>query len=765
MPALHFDRILAAEHRAINRRRQRLGRAPLAVPDEGKAAGYARADMFETAGLALSGGGIRSAAFSLGAMQALAQHGVLDRIDYLSTVSGGGYAGTAVTVAMSEGAGDFPFVAGDDKSDTAAMKNLRYGANYLRSGSYWQMLLNVAVYLRGLAANLLLVGPVLLFFAAITLVANPTFLSLSEAGVFGFDPINRLLLDRGAFGVTITLGLIVLLAFFLWACVRRFFDGHSEMAGWWPRLGAGLLILLALSAFFELQPVVVRQLITFSRPSAGEVEAQSVYIGIVSWLMTFVPPAIAVIGFLSRTIGDILKSGAAGAGWKGYAARALSRMFVALAALSLPLMLWLAYLVLVYWGVKPASFVSASQGPDWLQQAVMAFVGEGWSQPYAVAYLAVGICGAISWFLLGPNSNSLHRLYRDRLSATFAAFMRGGEIVSADTLKLSALDPALAPFPIINAALNIHGSEAVNRHGRNADFFMFTPLHCGSQSTGYVVTGEVEKLDAALDVASAMAISGAAISSNMGTASMRSWRFTLALLNLRLGYWMRNPVRPEGGAFALPSRFYLLNEMIGNLDEKSRYIYLTDGGHIDNLGLYELLRRRCRLIVVIDGEADRDLRLPSFVQQQRFARIDLGIRIDLAWSKIGSGEARGAHGAIGVVEYPGGSRGTLLYVKSSLTGDENDYIADYARRHPAFPHETTGDQFFSEEQFEAYRALGFHCVHGLLGGKHPAQTGRDTLASVNAGSAAGTPAFDLRQALGLSAAPPRAARGGRGRSR
>jgi hypothetical protein len=74
----------------------------------------------------------------------------------------------------------------------------------------------------------------------------------------------------------------------------------------------------------------------------------------------------------------------------------------------------------------------------------------------------------------------------------------------------------------------------------------------------------------------------------------------------------------------------------------------------------------------------------------------------------------GPHVAVGCIDYGAGKSGWLVYVKSSLSGDENDYIRDYARRFPRFPHETTGDQFFSEEQFEVYRALGFHAMYGFL---------------------------------------------------
>lgn len=169
--------------------------------------------------------------------------------------------------------------------------------------------------------------------------------------------------------------------------------------------------------------------------------------------------------------------------------------------------------------------------------------------------------------------------------------------------------------------------------------------------------------------------------------------------------------------------FYLLREMFGLLKPRGKWLYLTDGGHVDNTGLYELLRRRCSHIIVIDAEADPHMTFSSFVKIQRYARIDLGARFNLRWDKIaatslgarasGAKPARGPHCAMGEITYSDGGEGKLIYVKASLSGDENVYIRDYARRYTEYPHETTSDQFFSEEQFEVYRALGFHCVHGI----------------------------------------------------
>jgi hypothetical protein len=174
--------------------------------------------------------------------------------------------------------------------------------------------------------------------------------------------------------------------------------------------------------------------------------------------------------------------------------------------------------------------------------------------------------------------------------------------------------------------------------------------------------------------------------------------------------------------------------------------------------------------VVADAEADVGMNFPSFIALQRYARIDLGIRIDLPWQKIAEttravmaanagkadmpAEQKGPHSALGIIHYDNGTQGHLLYLKSSLTGDENDYVRDYSRRNPSFPHETTADQFFSEEQFEVYRALGFHVAFDALKGQADIAMPDGTLQRINEpcgkqGSASATPVWKLAAMLGL----------------
>ena len=440
-------------------------------------------------------------------------------------------------------------------------------------------------------------------------------------------------------------------------------------------------------------------------------------------------------------------------------------MYVAGAAV--PVSLWVAYLYLSFWGIRNCADGSKCAGhtPSWL--AILADPVHG---SFLTLYLVVGLVLLVIGWLLSPNSNSLHRLYRDRLSKAFLfdpalrmaagawsqlrgeagqepdEALRNSDLQPLDDFRVSQLNCGRAPYHLINTALNIAASKYTNRRGRNADFFIFSPLYVGSEATGYVSTTEMEEAMPGLTAGSAMAISGAAASSNMGSATIKPLVPTLAILNIRLGYWLLNPAKVARSLRTsvvrqLFDKLYFMNELLGLLRENSETIYLTDGGHIENLGIYELLRRRCKLIIAADAEEDPEMSFGSLVTLERYARIDLSTRIGLPWADVrdatrkASAEvlqtggltfgsaARGPHCALGTIYYPrkkGDSdadcTGLLLYIKSSITGDENDYVLDYKRRNSSFPHEATLDQLFTEEQFEVYRALGFHALHSAFKG-------------------------------------------------
>ena len=206
------------------------------------------------------------------------------------------------------------------------------------------------------------------------------------------------------------------------------------------------------------------------------------------------------------------------------------------------------------------------------------------------------------------------------------------------------------PFPIFNTSINLTFGEDLAYQERKAASFAFTPLFSGynvgwtagrdprNQFNGFVDTRSyVYREEGGVMVATACAISGAAASPNMGYHSNPAVAFLLTVFNVRLGWWMRNPRRrciPCADESKLPSspRFgvlKLINELFGQSDDTTSYVYLTDGGHFDNMGLYELIRRRCRTILVCDAEEDPHLNFEGIGSAIRKARLDFGVEITL----------------------------------------------------------------------------------------------------------------------------------------
>ena len=340
----------------------------------------------------------------------------------------------------------------------------------------------------------------------------------------------------------------------------------------------------------------------------------------------------------------------------------------------------------------------------------------------------------LNYLFIDVNKSSLHGFYRDRLSKLYL-FRKGknpqSPVVPNDEQKLSELNgkDSVAPYHLINTTINLQGVEAPSARGRSSGFFLFSKHYCGGPHTTYAPTEDMQKWDKHINLGTAMAISAAAAAPNMGSTTVRSLSFILTLLNFRLGYWVPNPEPGARERGAVPwgapraGSWQLLSEAAGSLNAEGALVNLSDGGHLENLAIYELLCRKCSTIVAIDGEADPDLAFNGLVTLIRLAKIDLGvtIEIDLGRLKWGPDRHTRGHYAIGEIHYGPKHVGTLVYVKSSVTGDEDPFVKKYRADNPTFPHETTADQFFDETQFEAYRALGEHIggevVEGIAGKK------------------------------------------------
>jgi hypothetical protein len=148
-------------------------------------------------------------------------------------------------------------------------------------------------------------------------------------------------------------------------------------------------------------------------------------------------------------------------------------------------------------------------------------------------------------------------------------------------------------------------------------------------------------------------------------------------------------------------------------------VYVSDGGHFENLGVYELVRRKCMLIIACDASEDSHLTFRSIGNAIERCRVDFGVEISIDISAMVAGEAGSyarkswSWGRIRYTDDPAGD-GILLYIKARLTGSEPIDLVSYAATHTGFPNESTTNQWFTESQFESYRRLGQHVSASAL---------------------------------------------------
>jgi hypothetical protein len=413
---------------------------------------------------------------------------------------------------------------------------------------------------------------------------------------------------------------------------------------------------------------------------------------------------------------------------------------------------------------------------------------------FLLAFAVVLFVGLISSTSINVNRFSMHALYRNRLVRTFLGasnqgrrpnpftnFARGDNPAmhtlwpsrhtwDGETISERGGERSWRPFHIVNIALNVTSSqEHLEWQERKAASFTVSPLHCGSAITGFRSSkqyggySEKDLEQSGISLGTAMAVSGAAASPNQGYNSSPAVAFLMALFNVRLGWWLGNPGKKgevthkyDGPGNAVVP---FLAEMLGLTSDTNKYVYLSDGGHFENLGLYEMVRRRCRFIVVVDAGCDPEFAFEDLGNAVRKIEIDLGVPIQFhgldklksRHSHYGLGEAKAflhdleervrdprpgrsdkddlqppPYHAIGVVDYPAADgenaadgqvikKGIILYIKPAYHGIENSAgIRSYAISNPSFPHDDTANQWFGESQMESYRALGFEITDDLL---------------------------------------------------
>ena len=364
----------------------------------------------------------------------------------------------------------------------------------------------------------------------------------------------------------------------------------------------------------------------------------------------------------------------------------------------------------------------------------------------------LGVCLLVAW-RVDINEFSMHHFYKNRLVRAYlgASRARSHRYPNAFTgfdleddirlwrfrlsdqtqvrdMAMDCKESYVGPYPIINTAVNITRGAYLGIQERKAESFIFTPLWSGFDFSRRQIAVKhttlceyafqrtdqfAEPENDGVRLGTAMAISGAAFNSNAGFHTSPALAFLLTVFGARLGWWAGNP-RGAKWRQASPGLglLYLIRELTADTSTGSSFVLLSDGGHFENMALYELIRRRCRFIVLSDAEEDPKFKLEGIGGAIRKCRDDFGVVIDLnieALEPIGDPAVSRLHHSLGTIIYPGETQcGKLLYIKSSVTGDEPVDVIEFRKRHSEFPHTSTVDQFFDESHFESYRALGHH---------------------------------------------------------
>ena len=771
--------LFPAEIEEIRRRRREAGDDRM-VPEDAAETGPS-ADL-DLTGLAFSGGGIRSASFSLGVAQFLIRRGLFKYVDLMSTVSGGGYMGACLSALMASGHdGEQLLVHREGAEEPPALNHLRNCSNFLVPGGLFNSVRMPSLFMIGVLQTVLLFLPLMILLVFLTEVffeltvwmslPVPSF-TLALLGVAPLiatvflRPLRQLRRRdweerdrrRSTRGACLVLAVVSLLALPVLGGLEFLIDNDANavfesVGGWFSdhvglglrswlfwvgiALAGGLVVAtyryrgsVLLWACGIIGPVLLLAVYMFCCVSV--VNSPHVQPEIVSEYLVSLDDYARTgnTAGLQQTVGKTLARKQLRMDDYQIDLDSVNRQDVGSTALKINRIptaesdWWSQYPVLRLLSTRQCEQLTIQLDPTrensaWIPELSILRLRTEWN-----IYLAACLLWLFNYLFVNVNRTSLHPFYRDRLSRTF--LIHGGDkgLESADSLRLSQLsnEHSTAPYHLVNTALNLQGSRDPQLRQRKTVPFLLSKRFCGSEYTGYCETEQMEHVDTNLDLGTAMAISAAAAGPMMGAKTVRSLAFFLAILNLRLAYWLPNPCRVHGATWwdwliqRNPGLFSLLSEACGIVSDRGRFVNCSDGGHIENLGVYALLKRRCRTIICVDGGADPNFEFFDLTTLQRYASIDLDARIEIDLTDIlpdKTGVSK-QHYAIGKITYRDGKHGTLIYLKLSYTGDEPEYVRFYKRKVNSFPHDSTADQFFDETKFEVYRELGFHIAESAL---------------------------------------------------
>ena len=690
----------------------------------------------DAVGICCSGGGIRSAAFNLGALQALEKRGVLRGARYLSAVSGGAYIAAAFCMVAKRGT-----KADDSDADAFSADRppfhpgspeeqyLRNRSSYLAPDGLSKLFLAYRVLL-GLVFNLIFLGLALVAIGVALgwavyrplygALADPVARCAGGTGVrcrFAADVPDLFWWVLGAFGLAILVnGLLLLLLRPASDFVRR------GLETWAIRL---MLSTAALAVVLVAIPALAAALLNYGNESGAQAaETASAPSLPAVGAGSFGTVLVAILLQLRARASEPATVLQAVTGFRGFFMRLGSRTRVAFAyvagAVAGPLLL----VAIVVLAASLTLADSDRSGTD----PTMLIVGAA----SAAAFVAV-------YFLADLNTWSLHPFYRRRLCTAFALrrVLDDDGRPKAEERKYSRLVPLSQsgvdepdwPMLIVCAAANVSDPGATPP-GRGVTSFTFSPTAIGGPLVGAEPTSTYERVlgmnrKRDITLAAAVAMSGAALSPSMGKQTRRPLTFLMALANVRLGVWVPNPCyvakwdqRGFGNSddrrdfFKMPRPKYLFRELLGRNRLDAKFLYVSDGGHYENLGLVELLRRGCTKIYCFDASGGESF--TALGDAVALARSELGVEIDIDPRQLVPDKDRhlAARDCVSApFRYANGEPGVLVYARTVMTEAVPFDVAAYHDADPLFPHNSTADQLYNDQKFEAYRALGW-CAGG-----------------------------------------------------
>jgi hypothetical protein len=722
-------------------------------------------------GLALSGGGIRSAVFSLGAIAYLQRRwGDLSGVRLVTAVSGGAYLAGSWQALRHQDVVD-PLARG-----SATENRLRRHGNYVAdTASEW--LTALVVVLRGVVLNLLTLAALIAvpaaglgwFWARSGLV--DTACTQQECRLV-WQPGELLVPTALVAGVAtaVSLVLMVLNGYtaptesyvapagagagrenYLLYTLRRML-GPLAVGAWWLTvacIASGLLLPGLGWATNELTGAALR--------------ATDFRVPALTALVTYGAVLFTILSRLGSRV-DVEQA----KGWAAAAGRLVGDAAHWLLSTGIIILLvvvgaGLGGIVMNRWATLYSAgavevFADATAGPaEALHEAKV-------SSAVTIGLLAAWLLCAT--YLIDQTRWSLHPFYKKRLASAFLMSPRGEPLSYRERTTLSrwgkpqswpSPDGERPPQPRVTfaAAANLSGAT-LTPPGRRATSFTFDERSVGGPQLGYLPTERYERWmyesyrgDATL--LGAMAISGAAFASAMGRMNKGMERL-LAVGNARLGVWLPNPahvaatrdgpqslrwLRTTPRVRGLP---YLLREIVGAYDVNDRMVYLTDGGHYENSGIVEMLRRRPAQMLCLDASGASQRNLASLRDSLVLAWEELGVQarfegsplvvatgsatqsedgpgeppdVAAVWVELEGRLARTPVAAISI-EYPAGwdgsdrpgGHGTLVYARAVMTAESPPDVLSYATGNARFPDDPTSDQWFGHDQFAAYQRIG-----------------------------------------------------------